>query len=246
MSIDRFDLVKESFEKKAVPAECPEGKPSEYFGELVFDRKKMARYLDNDTLSALLDCIDNGKPLDRATADKVAELSERTGIHVHYSLKANSDRRLNEMISSRGIGADCVSGDEIDFAVSCGYDPKKIFFAGVAKSDKEICQAFQVGIGAFVVESLEEIEIVSDIARRLGRKAPMSLRINPNIDPHTHHYITTGLYEDKFGISDRSFDEAVAMVKYNPYIDFYRFPDHGGGRCRQTRMREGEQDRRPL
>ena len=162
------------------------------------------------------------------TADKVAELSVRTGIQVHYSLKANSDRRLNEMISSRDIGADCVSGDEIDFAVSCGYDPKKIFFAGVAKSDKEICQAFQVGIGAFVVESLEEIEIVSDIARRLGRKAPMSLRINPNIDPHTHHYITTGLYEDKFGISDRSFDEAVAMVKDNPYIDFYGLQFHIG------------------
>ena len=168
------------------------------------------------------------------TADKVAELSERTGIHVHYSLKANSDRRLNEMISSRGIGADCVSGDEIDFAVSCGYDPKKIFFAGVAKSDKEICQAFQVGIGAFVVESLEEIEIVSDIARRLGRKAPMSLRINPNIDAHTHHYITTGLYEDKFGISDRSFDEAVAMVKDNPYIDFYGLQFHIGSQIMEV------------
>ena len=157
----------------------------------------------------------------RRTADKVAELSSRTGIQVHYSLKANSDRRLNEMISSRGIGADCVSGDEIDFAVSCGYDPKKIFFAGVAKSDK-------VGIGAFVVESLEEIEIVSDIAHRLGRKAPMSLRINPNIDPHTHHYITTGLYEDKFGISDRSFDEAIAMVRNNPNIDFYGLQFHIG------------------
>ena len=164
----------------------------------------------------------------RRTVEKVASLSSSTGIHVHYSLKANSDRRLNEIISSKGLGADCVSGDEIDFAVSCGYDPKKIFFAGVAKSDKEICQAFQVGIGAFVVESLEEIEIVSDIARRLGRKAPMSLRINPNIDPHTHHYITTGLYEDKFGISDRSFDEAVAMVKDNPFIDFYGLQFHIG------------------
>ena len=164
----------------------------------------------------------------RSTVEKVAALSERTGIRVHYSVKANSDPRLNDIISSHGLGADCVSGDEIDFAVSCGYDPKQIFFAGVAKSDREICQAFQVGIGAFVVESLEEIEIVSDIARRLGRKAPMSLRINPNIDPHTHHYITTGLYEDKFGISDRSFGEAVTMVKDNPYIDFYGLQFHIG------------------
>lgn len=162
------------------------------------------------------------------TADKVAELSARTGIQVHYSIKANSDHRLNDILSSKGIGADCVSGDEIEFAVGCGYDPKKIFFAGVGKTDKEICQAFQVGIGAFVVESLEEIEIVSDIARRLGRKAPMSLRINPNIDPHTHHYITTGLYEDKFGISDRGFDEAAAMVRDNLYIDFFGLQFHIG------------------
>ena len=162
------------------------------------------------------------------TADAVAALSERTGIQVHYSLKANSDHRLNDILSARGIGADCVSGDEIEFAVGCGYDPKKIFFAGVGKTDKEICQAFQVGIGAFVVESLEEIEIVGDIARRLGRKAPVSLRINPNIDPHTHHYITTGLYEDKFGISDRSFDEAVAMVRDNPYIEVFGLQFHIG------------------
>lgn len=162
------------------------------------------------------------------TADAIAALSERTGIQVHYSLKANSDHRLNDILSARGIGADCVSGDEIEFAVGCGYDPKKIFFAGVGKTDKEICQAFQVGIGAFVVESLEEIEIVGDIARRLGRKAPVSLRINPNIDPHTHHYITTGLYEDKFGISDRSFDEAVAMVRDNPYIEVFGLQFHIG------------------
>ena len=70
MSIDRFSLVRESFEKKAVPAEKPEKMPSEYFGELVFDRRKMAEYLDESTLAALLDCVDNGKPLDRATADK--------------------------------------------------------------------------------------------------------------------------------------------------------------------------------
>ena len=162
------------------------------------------------------------------TADKVAELSASTGIQVHYSIKANSDRRLNDILSSRGFGADCVSGDEIDFAVGCGYDPKKIFFAGVGKTDKEICQAFQVGTGAFVVESLEEIEIVGDIARRLGRRATISLRINPNIDPHTHHYITTGLYEDKFGISDRSFDEAAAMVRDNPFIDFFGLQFHIG------------------
>ena len=85
MSSDRFDLVKESFEKKAVPSECPEGKPSEYFGELVFNREKMARYLDKDTLAALLDCVDNGKPLDRATADKVAEGMKEWALEHHVT-----------------------------------------------------------------------------------------------------------------------------------------------------------------
>ncbi len=169
------------------------------------------------------------------TADKIAELSARTGIQVHYSLKANADRRMNEILSSRGIGADCVSGDEIEFAVGCGYEPKKIFFAGVGKTDKEICQAFQVGIGAFVVESLEEIAIIGDIAKRLDRKAVIALRINPNIDPHTHHYITTGLYEDKFGISDRSFDEAVAMMRNCPNIEFFGLQFHIGSQILEVK-----------
>ncbi len=164
----------------------------------------------------------------RRTADKVAELSARYGIHAHYSIKANSDRRLNDILSSKGFGADCVSGDEIEFAVGCGYEPRQIFFAGVGKTDREICQAFQAGIGAFVVESLEEMEIISALARRLDRKASISLRINPNIDAHTHQYITTGLYEDKFGLSDRSFDGAVAMLKSDPSLDFFGLQFHIG------------------
>ncbi len=164
----------------------------------------------------------------RRTADKVAELSARYGIHTHYSIKANSDRRLNDILSSKGFGADCVSGDEIEFAVGCGYDPKRIFFAGVGKTDREICQAFQAGIGAFVVESLEEMEVIGTLAHRLDRRASISLRINPNIDAHTHQYITTGLYEDKFGLSDMSFDGAVEMLKSDPALDFFGLQFHIG------------------
>ncbi len=164
----------------------------------------------------------------RRTAEKVAELSARYGIHAHYSIKANSDCRLNDILSSNGFGADCVSGDEIEFAVGCGYAPKEIFFAGVGKTDREICQAFQTGISAFVVESLEEMEVISALARRLGRKASVSLRINPNIDAHTHQYITTGLYEDKFGLSDRSFDGAAAMLESDPSLDFFGLQFHIG------------------
>lgn len=85
MSIDRFDLVKESFEKKAVPAERPEGKTSDYYGELVFDRPKMHKYLDAKTLNALLDCIDNGKSLDRETADGVAKGMKEWAMEHHVT-----------------------------------------------------------------------------------------------------------------------------------------------------------------
>ena len=85
MSIDRFDLVKESFEKKAVPAECPAGKTSDYFGELVFDRAKMRKYLDVKTLNALIDCIDKGKSLDRETADGVAKGMKEWAMEHHVT-----------------------------------------------------------------------------------------------------------------------------------------------------------------
>jgi diaminopimelate decarboxylase len=164
----------------------------------------------------------------RRTADLAASLSRETGIEIHYSVKANSDRRLIEMLSSRGFGADCVSGDEIVFAVDCGFRPESIMFAGVGKTDKEIFQALQMGIGSFNVESLEEIAIIGDLAGRLGRRVSITLRINPNIDPHTHHYITTGLYEDKFGISDVGFDGAVTLLRQFPNIDFYGLQFHIG------------------
>lgn len=168
------------------------------------------------------------------TADAAAAVSAETGIQIHYSVKANSDRRLLEILSSKGFGADCVSGDEVEFAVACGFKPEDIMFAGVGKTDKEIFQALQMGIGSFTVESLEEIAIVGEYAGRLGRRVNISLRINPNIDPHTHQHITTGLYEDKFGISDISFDAAMETMKRYPFIDFFGLQFHIGSQIMEV------------
>lgn len=162
------------------------------------------------------------------TADAAAAAAKESGIQIHYSVKANTDRRLLEILSSKGFGADCVSGDEVEFAVACGFKPEDIMFAGVGKTDKEIFQALQMGIGCFTVESLEELAIIGEYAGRLGRHVNISLRINPNIDPHTQQSITTGLYENKFGISDTSFDSAVEIMRRYPSIDFYGLQFHIG------------------
>ena len=97
----------------------------------------------------------------RRTVDHVAELSAEHGIKVHYAVKANVERRLLEYISGKGFGADCVSGNEVLHAHSCGFPAGKIVYAGVGKSDKEIYQALQLGIEAFNCESLQEIYVIT-------------------------------------------------------------------------------------
>ena len=149
----------------------------------------------------------------RRTADVLSALSEAYGIEVHYAIKTNSEERLLRMLSAGGFGADCVSANEVVHAAKCGFDPSRIMFAGVGKTDKEIRTSLEVGIGCFNVESIPEMEVIDAIAGGMGVKAPVALRINPNIDPHTHKYITTGLEENKFGISRFEFEAALDKLK---------------------------------
>lgn len=128
---------------------------------------------------------------------------------IHYAIKANNNARILGMISSRGLGADCVSGGEILNARACGFNMSNTFFAGVGKTDEDIELGLAVGIGCFNVESVEELVVINDIAKRMGKVAPVALRVNPNIDAHTHKYITTGTDENKFGIPVESLDGVV-------------------------------------
>lgn len=144
----------------------------------------------------------------------LAEIKRTAGTtHVHYAVKANTDPEVLKIIAGEGFGADCVSGGEIQVALQAGFAPGSIGFAGVGKTDAEIILSLNAGIGCFNVESIPELEIISELAVKLNKVAPIALRVNPNIDAHTHHYITTGLTENKFGINLEQLPEAIATAQ---------------------------------
>lgn len=137
----------------------------------------------------------------RNTIELVKREAGEYNYHVHYALKANNNLKILEIISGSGLGADCVSGNEIKEALLRGFKPEQIAFAGVGKTDEEINLALDSAIFSFNCESLPEIEVIDELAGKKHKIAPIALRINPNVDANTHKYITTGLEENKFGIN---------------------------------------------
>lgn len=144
-----------------------------------------------------------------------AAASVDSRFRVEYAVKANNNSSILRAMANAGFGADCVSGGEITEALRAGIPAEKISYAGVGKTDMEIRMALNHSIGCFNVESLAELEVIDMIASETGTIAPVALRVNPDIDAHTHHYITTGLAENKFGISltmlDSVIDKALAL-----------------------------------
>ncbi len=122
------------------------------------------------------------------------------GFHIHYAVKANFNPVIMKIIAGYGLGADCVSGNEVDHAIACGFPAGEVLFAGVGKSDREIESALSHGIKCFNVESAAELEVINEIAGRMGKVATVALRINPNVEARTLKHITTGTDENKFGI----------------------------------------------
>ncbi|MDU1892337.1 MAG: diaminopimelate decarboxylase [Dysgonomonas sp.] len=149
----------------------------------------------------------------KKTLKTVREETKKYGFHQHYAVKANANRRILEVIASEGFGADCVSGNEVKAAVNAGFPASKIVFAGVGKTDKEINLALDLNIFCFNVESLPELEVINELAAKKGKLAQVALRINPNVDAHTHEYITTGLNENKFGFSMAHLENVVEKLK---------------------------------
>lgn len=145
-----------------------------------------------------------------------------------YALKANANHSILKLLADAGAGADIVSGGELHLALKAGFLPNKIVFAGVGKREDEIEYALQQNIFSFNVESVQELQAVSRIALRIGKRAKISLRINPDIDAQSHPYITTGLQTTKFGIAASQALDVYRYAATLPSLDIIGIHTHIG------------------
>ena len=166
----------------------------------------------------------------------VTESGKYPNYHVHYAIKANHDPKLLSLIASHGLGADCVSGGEIIDAVQAGIPCHNIVYAGVGKSDAEIALALEHEIGCFNVESLAELRVINEIAEQMNRQARIAFRVNPDVDAHTHEKITTGLSENKFGISPAHLSQAVEEAQQSSAVTLIGLHFHIGSQIEQMHV----------
>jgi len=146
------------------------------------------------------------------------EVQKHEGFSVHYAVKANANPRILRIIREAGLGADCVSGGEIEASVQAGFPGSRIVYAGVGKSDWEINLGLDHDIFCFNVESIPELEVINQLAVSRGKTARVAFRLNPNVGAHTHANITTGLAENKFGIDMRDMLKVIEEASHMDHI----------------------------
>lgn len=168
------------------------------------------------------------------TLDEIRRCIAGFPFKVHYAVKANANAAILELIRRAGLGIDCVSGGELAAAISAGFAGNEIAFAGVGKTDKEIAAGIDSDIFCFNVESLPEMEVINEIAASKGKVARIAIRVNPNIDAHTHKYITTGLNENKFGINVPQLDDVVDAALAMQNVELIGLHFHIGSQIRET------------
>jgi diaminopimelate decarboxylase len=151
-----------------------------------------------------------------------------------YAMKANSNLAILRALVALGAGVDTVSRGEIERALKAGASPQKIVFSGVGKRADEIAYALDAGILAFNVESIPELDLINEVAAGRGRRAPVSLRINPDVDAETHPYISTGLRKNKFGIPVSQAEAAFARAQSLPHIEVIGLDCHIGSQLLKT------------
>ena len=170
----------------------------------------------------------------RATLSEIGRCIAGFPFKVHYAMKANANERILAIIREAGLGIDCVSGGELAAAINAGFAGSEIAFAGVGKTDKEIVAGIDNDIFCFNVESVPEMEVINEIAAAKGKVARIAIRVNPNIDAHTHKYITTGLNENKFGINLPQIDEVVDAALAMPNVELIGLHFHIGSQICET------------
>lgn len=149
--------------------------------------------------------------LDR-TIEQVKQHGQSKGYHIHFAIKANFNFRILDKMLQAGFGIDCVSGREIERSIEAGFQPDQIAFAGVGKTDEEIQIGLDHSIFSFNCESLQELDVLNELASKSEKVAKVALRINPNVSAKTHKYITTGLHENKFGIHPDRFSDLFELL----------------------------------
>jgi len=164
----------------------------------------------------------------KQTLEACRAASAKYNFHVHYAMKANFNPKVVSTIQACGFGADSVSGNEVKAAIEGGFSKDKVVFAGVGKSDKEINYALDADIFCFNVESVQELTIINDLAKAKGKTARVAIRINPNVDANTHHFITTGLEENKFGVDIWQLPNVVDALHASTNLEFMGIHFHIG------------------
>lgn len=162
------------------------------------------------------------------TLEEIKAQAPEPHFHVHYAMKACVNPAVLKTICEAGLGADCVSGGEIEAALAAGIPPERIVYAGVGKADWEIKLGLHNDIYCFNAESEAELEVINALAAEMGKTARIALRVNPNVDAHTHHYITTGLDENKFGIDLSQVGQVAVLVKRLPNLKLVGLHFHIG------------------
>jgi diaminopimelate decarboxylase len=165
--------------------------------------------------------------IERAYDEFVSALGERSGL-VCYSVKANSNLSILRLLARRGAGFDIVSGGELARVLAAGGDPRKTIFSGVGKSEAEIRLALEKNIACLNVESAAELERITSVAKSLAQRAPIALRVNPDIDARTHPYISTGLRENKFGIAHAEAEALYLDAARSPHLELVGIGCHIG------------------
>ena len=172
-------------------------------------------WYDTDVLSKTIEAINT-------------EARKHEGFVVHYAVKANANPKVLRIIRAAGLGADCVSGGEIETCIKAGFPSNKIVYAGVGKSDWEINLGLDNDIFCFNVESIPELEVINELAAAKGKVARVAFRLNPNVGAHTHANITTGLAENKFGIAMRDMLNVIEEASKLENVKFVGLHFHIG------------------
>lgn len=196
-------------------------------------RKDGALLMDGIPLSRLADQF--GTPMLVYSWNEIKSKYQRlTGAfdslrhRIHYAVKANSNRHILSRFAAIGAGFDVVSGGELERVSRAGGAMRKTVFSGVGKTQEEISFALKIGVASLHIESAAELERVTDIARRLGITAPISMRVNPDVDPETHPYIATGMKENKFGLPSRQVRALLQEYQHNERLHIRGLACHIG------------------